>query len=226
MFLARFLFRYHAYRVIGMKHIPRSGPAMIAVSHSFATYDSIILGAKIFLETKRYPASLADRRIFQTPGFAQFFTGVGAVEGSPKNGEAILRRGNLLLLSPGGMRESLRSSNEKYKVNWEGRMGFVRLAIKTQTPVLLAACPAADDIFTLYENPITPAIYENFRWPFPVLRGLGPTPVPRPVRLTHYISKPFKPPPLRGGRVNEADVCRFHAKLVKEINKLMQKEKA
>ena len=175
---------YHRYEVHGMEHIPKAGAAIIAISHSFATYDILLLASEIYLKTGRYCAGLADRRIFQTPGLSQFFSRIGAVNGTPEAGQELLCKDNLLMLSPGGMRESLRSSSEKYQVNWEGRLGFARLAIKAQVPVILAACPAADDIFTLYENPLTYTIYQNFKWPFPILRGWGPSLIPRPVKLT------------------------------------------
>ena len=78
--LLRFLMKYHRYEVKGMDHIPRTGPALIVINHSLATYDSFLLGAAIFLETGRYASGLADRRIFQTPGLSQLFLKLGAVE--------------------------------------------------------------------------------------------------------------------------------------------------
>ena len=32
--------RYHDHRVEGLEHIPASGPALIVVNHSLATYDT------------------------------------------------------------------------------------------------------------------------------------------------------------------------------------------
>ena len=214
--------KYHSYEVQGMNRIPTAGKAMIVVSHSFATYENLLLGAEIYLKTGRYCAGLADRRVFQTPALSQFFKRIGAVNGSPQAGRKLLKKNNLLLLSPGGMRESLRPSHKKYQVDWRDRLGFVRLAIETQSPVILAACPAADDIFTLYENPVTKWIYKNLKLPFAVLRGIGPTVVPRPVKLVHHLSEPFYPPKLKKNEVDESDVREFHAKLVEEMNHLLK----
>ncbi len=223
MRLVSILKNYHNYEVNGMDHIPKMGKAMIAVSHSFATYESLLLGSEIYLKTGRYSAGLADRRIFQTPALSQFFTRIGAVNGSPKAGRKLLMKNNLLILSPGGMREALRPSQKKYKVDWNDRLGFVRLAIETQAPVILAACPAADDIFTLYENPLTKWIYKKFKLPFALLRGVGPTLVPRPVKLIHHLSQPYHPPKLKENGVDESDVRSFHSHLVREMNLLLQK---
>ncbi len=34
----RFLMKYHRYEVVGMDHIPKTGPALIVINHSLATY--------------------------------------------------------------------------------------------------------------------------------------------------------------------------------------------
>ncbi len=216
-----FLKLYHRYELHGIENLPTSGAGIIAISHSFATYDSLLLASEIYLKTGRYCTGLADRRIFQTPGFSQFFSRIGAVNGTPEIGADLLQKGNLLMLSPGGMREALRPSSEKYRVDWAGRLGFARLAIKTQVPVILAACPKADDLYTLYENPITPLVYQKFKWPLPILRGWGPTLLPRPVKLTHYLSESFLAPKQRKTESAEENIRRFHRKLDLQMNKLM-----
>ncbi len=222
MKIISFLKQYHRYDVHGLEKIPKSGPALIVINHSLATYDIIMLASEIYLQTGRYCVGLADRRIFQTPGIAQFFSRLKAVMGTPEVGQELLAGGNLVLISPGGMRESLRSSNEKYRVDWEGRYGFVRLAIKSQVPVILAACPAADDIYTLYENPVTTKVYQKLKWPLPILRGWGLSLLPRPVKLDHFLSGPFQAPELQNGEVNEEEVQNFHALLRQEIHRLMR----
>ena len=34
--------RYHKHRVVGIKSIPKTGPAIIACNHSLATYDIML----------------------------------------------------------------------------------------------------------------------------------------------------------------------------------------
>ena len=41
---------------------------------------------------------------------------------------------------------------------------------------------------------MTDSIYRRLRVPFPIARGVGPTPIPRPVKLTHHVSVPVQPP--------------------------------
>ena len=148
---------------------------------------------------------------------------IGVVEGNMANAHQLLNDGHLVAVAPGGMFEALRSSSEKYEIRWDSRKGFCRLAMDTQSPVILAACPAADDLYTLYRNPFTEAIYHKFRVPLPMLRGVGPTLLPRPVQLTHELAGPFVPPVWSEDKAeDEAMLLRFHNTCIQEMLELMR----
>lgn len=197
------LMRYHRYRVVGLEHVPRSGPCLLVSHHSLATYDGFLLGVAIWEHTGRLGRGLGDRRIFDTPGLGPLARRVGLVPASPGAGEELLRAGELVGVAPGGMWESLRPRGERYTVRWGDRRGFCRLALRAGAPLLLAACPAADRIYTVYGNPLTDAVYERLHLPVPVARGWGPTPIPRPIQLTHRLAPPLYPPPYDAAREAE-----------------------
>ena len=48
---------------------------------------------------------------------------------------AVLERGEQLLVTPGGTREA-QPSRDFYRLRWEGRFGFVRLALRTGVPIV------------------------------------------------------------------------------------------
>ena len=207
------LMRYHDYRVEGLEHVPRSGPALVAVNHSLATYDGFLFGVALGDATGRYPASLGDDLIFRVPGLRRLGRAMGIAPGRHRNGEALLARGHLVALAPGGMREGLRPSAERYRVRWARRKGFARLAIRAGCPLLIAGCRGADDLYTVYETPLTKLAYRYFKLPIPLIRGLGPTLLPRPVPLVHRIAPPLIPPPLDPARFEE-QVGELHARAV------------
>jgi len=188
------LARYHRFSAEGLENVPRVGPALLVVHHSFATYDGFLLGGAIYDATGRIPSALGDNRIFQVPGLAGAARALGLVPGSPEAGEQLLREGEILAVAPGGMWESLRPRGERRQSRWGTRRGFVRLALRAGVPIVVAACPAADAIYTLYPSHLTDRAYARWHWPVPVLRGVGPTLVPRPVRLTGYFAPPIAPP--------------------------------
>jgi 1-acyl-sn-glycerol-3-phosphate acyltransferase len=170
--------------------------------------------------TGRIPRGLGDDRIFQIPGLGDLAWKIGLVPASPQAGEDLLRQGEVLGVAPGGMWESLRPRTEKRRSRWEGRRGFVRLALRTGAPMVMAACPAADDIYTVYPSRITDRVYQRLHWPVPIARGRGPTLLPRRVPLTAYFSAPLFPPAWEAGREEQqvdalhAEACRIMAELL------------
>lgn len=187
--------RYHRFTAHGLEHVPRTGPALLVVHHTLATYDGVLIAGAIWDAIGRIPRGLGDDRIFQTPVLGSLAARVGIVPASPDAGEALLRAREIVAVAPGGMWESLRPRTERRRGRWEGRKGFVRLALRTGAPMILAACPAADDLYTVYPNPVTDRLYQRFHLPVPVARGIGPTLLPRRVRLTAWIAPPIVPPP-------------------------------
>jgi hypothetical protein len=118
------------------------------------------------------------------------------------------------------MREALRSSRDKYRIDWRGRTGFVWAAMLAGVPVVLAACPRADDIYDVADLDLTRRAYAKLRVPVALIRGVGPTLIPRPVKLKHLVSEPILSdvPP---DRVTEADVVTHHARLTARMDRLM-----
>lgn len=44
----------------------------------------------------------------------------------------LLKQGNLLCISPGGVREALFSDSDKYDLLWSDRLGFAKVAIQAK----------------------------------------------------------------------------------------------
>ncbi|SMF67190.1 lysophospholipid acyltransferase family protein [Pseudobacteriovorax antillogorgiicola] len=213
---------YHRHEVHGLENIPASGPVIIACNHSLATYDISLLMSAVYQKLHRFPRALIDRAFYRIPGLGELMEKLGCIVGSQENAQSLLSNGEILYLAPGGMQESLRPSTDRYRVLWTKRKGFAKLAIDSGAPVILAACPKADDIFTVYENGVTDWIYRNFKMPFFLARGLGPTVMPKPVKLDHYLSRAFYPPKKNHDPVAyKRQVYNFHRKLVQEMNRMI-----
>jgi 1-acyl-sn-glycerol-3-phosphate acyltransferase len=221
----RTLGKYHRYQAFGFEHIPKTGPALIAFHHSLCTYDSFLLSVPIWDQLGREFRGLADRLIFKTPGLGQFMTDVGFVEGTREATIEMLKQGELIGLAPGGMRESLRSSAEKYTFDWTGRTGFVNVAMRAGAPIILAACPMSDDVYRVLPNPLTPLLYERFKIPVPIAGGRWGTIVPRPVKLWHLLSEPIFSD-VAPDQVTDKDVSAQHERVVARMKKLMDESLA
>lgn len=213
---------YHHHEVVGLEHVPREGGVLFVVNHSLATYDIGLLMLALHNEINRTPRALLDRLFFKIPVIREAVSKLGGVQGTPEIARQLLEQNEIVTVAPGGMFEALRPSGEKYQIRWQKRHGFARLAMTTGKPVILAACPRADDMYDVYPSHLTSWIYQTYRIPFFLARGIGPTPIPRPVKLVHYLSEPIVPPALPSKpRLQEKAIKDFHGYLVKRMENLM-----
>jgi 1-acyl-sn-glycerol-3-phosphate acyltransferase len=218
----RALRRYHQYEVIGAETVPRTGGVVVASTHSLATYENFMLGSVSLELLGRRPLIVGDDWFFRIPLVRDVAREIGLVAGDRETVIEMLRSGEIIGLGPGGMREAIRSSRDKYKFDWTGRLGFVWVSMLAGVPIVLAACPGADDIYTVYDSPLTVAAYRRLKVPLPLFRGIGPTPLPRPVKLVHVLDEPIEPP-VPPSAVTEQHVARHHAYLVERMTALMDR---
>ncbi|MGB0638136.1 MAG: lysophospholipid acyltransferase family protein [Myxococcota bacterium] len=217
--------RYHQHTVEGLEHIPLSGGCLLVVHHSLATYDGFLYGLAINEHTGRVATALGDDLIFKTPLLKDLAWDSGIRPASPQSGFQLLKAGHAVFVSPGGMWESLRPSDEARTVRWENRRGFCRLALRAQVPLVLAACPAADDIYSVRKSRLTDTLYQRFRIPLPIAKGVGRTLIPRPVKLTHYVAPPIVPPP-HEPQNEEQQIAELHAEATRVMHSLLQREQS
>ena len=212
---------YHRYKVVGIESFPETGGVLLVTNHSLATYDGFLLGLELLEQKSRLSRGLGDDLLFRIPVLKKWCDDIGLVPASLSNAKKLLRDGEVLGVAPGGMREALRPSKERYKLKWHRRKGFIKLALTEQVPIVLAACPNADRIFKVYESFLTALVYKKFKFPFPLFKGIGLSYVPRPVKLTHYLSQPIYPPPIDKDKISPEIIDEFHHKIALEMQKLM-----
>lgn len=218
----RALRRYHGYEVIGAERVPRSGGVLVASTHSLATYENFMLGSVSTELLGRRPLIVGDDLFFRIPVLRDAAREIGLVTRNRESVIEMLRNGEIIGLGPGGMREAIRSSRDKYRFDWTGRLGFVWVSMLAGVPIVLAACPGADDIYTVYNSPLTAFAYRRFKLPLPLFRGVGPTPWPRPVKLLHVLDEPIAPP-VPPSKVTEDVVVKHHAYVVERMQALMDR---
>jgi 1-acyl-sn-glycerol-3-phosphate acyltransferase len=79
---------------------------------------------------------LAHDLVFKVPGLRVLAQRYGTVPASPANMGRALRRNSALLVYPGGDHETFRPSWESEQVDFAGRTGFIKLALKHQVPIV------------------------------------------------------------------------------------------
>ena len=123
----------------------------------------------------------------------------------PEEAAAALRREGFLMLYPGAIREAgIRSyRDEPYQLKWEGRTGFLRLALEADADVVFVAALGSDEAYYQSTLPMPGGLigllnggdaarYRGMPLRFGLLGvHLVPGLFPLPVRLTHVIARPL-----------------------------------
>lgn len=126
---------YHGYEVIGMEHLPVEGPALIVYYHGAIPIDMYYFVARVCLERDRLIHTVADRFLFKLPGWGIISEAMKVIPGTVQTCANILKEGNLLAISPGGVYEA-QFGNNNYELLWRNRVGFAKVAIEAKVPII------------------------------------------------------------------------------------------
>jgi 1-acyl-sn-glycerol-3-phosphate acyltransferase len=125
--------------VRGLGNIPEEGAVLLVGNHSGGnlTPDTTVfqLAFSAYFGVERAFYQLAHNLVLSMPGLG-FLRKFGTVAASPENADKALASGAALLVYPGGDYEVHRPSWERHKVDFGGRKGFVRLALKENVPIV------------------------------------------------------------------------------------------
>jgi 1-acyl-sn-glycerol-3-phosphate acyltransferase len=175
----------------GDENVPRRGGALVVGNHAFLGIDSVVLAALFVLRTGRTPRFLAERNLWKIPGAARVLDAVGAIPGAPDDAVRLLEEGELVCVYPGGIDDSFKVSADAYKLQWKGRAGFARVALRAGAPVVPVAATGIDDLFEIprREGLLGRLLLGSRRYDVPLPKGL----VPRRVPLDYYVRSPIAP---------------------------------
>ncbi len=125
--------------VRGLGNIPDSGPVLLVGNHSGGnmTPDTTLftLAFSTFFGVERRLYQLAHNLVLAMPWLAPLRR-FGTVAASPQNAREALESGAALLVYPGGDYEVHRPTWLGNKVDFNGRKGFIRLALERNVPIV------------------------------------------------------------------------------------------
>jgi 1-acyl-sn-glycerol-3-phosphate acyltransferase len=125
--------------VRGLGNIPDSGPVLLVGNHSGGNMlpDTLVftLAFYTYFGVERAFYQLAHNLVLAMPALGSLRK-FGTVAASPGNARKALRSGATLLVYPGGDYEVHRPSWQRNRVDFDGRTGFIRLALDEHAPVV------------------------------------------------------------------------------------------
>ena len=117
---------------------------------------------------------------------------IGGVPGTRENALALLRQGELVVCYPGGSNETFKSPEQAYRLRWERTVGFARIAALANVPVVPFAAGGVDETYLNFgTSPRLRGWLGRYAAPFAL--GLGPLPLPVPMRF--QLGAPMRPGP-------------------------------
>jgi 1-acyl-sn-glycerol-3-phosphate acyltransferase len=140
--------RYFRVDVDGVSNIPADGRCILVANHSGTLpFDGMMLKLAVKREhaQKRDVRWLAEDFIFHFPFLGSFTNRVGAVRACQENAERLLEQGALIAVFPEGVKGIGKLFRDRYKLQRFGRGGFVKLALRTNTPVVPVSIVGAEE---------------------------------------------------------------------------------
>jgi 1-acyl-sn-glycerol-3-phosphate acyltransferase len=179
--------KYFRTEVHGMENVP-TGRVLFVANHSGQVpIDGALIAAALFMDNEppRLVRAMVEKWAHSLPFVSLFFARVGQVVGVPENATRLLAQGEALLVFPEGVRGIAKTFDQRYKLTEFG-LGFMRLAIETDTPIVPIAVVGGEEQYISVAN--FDGLAKILRAPaFPILPQLllpgGQLPLPTKYRL-------------------------------------------
>lgn len=192
--------RYYRAEVEGIEHLSDRGCLTVSTHNgSLFTPDIYCLLAAFWrrfgLETPGH--ALTHDAALKIPLLGPLFAGLGALPASPRTADLVLDHDRPLLICPGGDVDCLKPFSRRHVIDFGGRHGFIRLALRRQVPIIPVVSVGAHEVlFVLNDGRRAAERFGFARWlriksvplalGFPTgltIAGVGAIPLPSKIRL-------------------------------------------
>lgn len=219
---------------LGLEQLDLQKPALWVGNHTlYGILDLAVMVDYLFEQQGIALRGLGDRAHLAVPVWSELLRRCGMVLGTPENCAALMRSGAHVLVFPGGAREVFRRKGEAYELIWKQRTGFARLAIEQGYDIIpFASLGVAESLDILIDaNDVMTSPLWNWldhwlpleKWSRngdaipPLVRGLGPTALPRPQRLYFSFGQRISTAALAGSGDNAATVWQLRQQVADGI---------
>jgi 1-acyl-sn-glycerol-3-phosphate acyltransferase len=177
---------FHRATLEGTEHLPASGPFLLVSNHSGALPMAELLAFMALYAARfggsRPLAGFVHPISFRVWPLSRLLPHIGAIPSSYAAAEDALAKGVPILVFPGGDHEALRPLWQANRVDFNGRLGFLRIARKARLPIVpmgirgahLTAPPLVRSRLLSYLA-VWPRLAGVKRWAITVLGVLGAT---------------------------------------------------
>lgn len=178
--------RYFRVETTGIDHVPSRGRCLLVANHSGTLpLDGVMIKTAVKLEHP-HPRDLrwlTEDFIFHMPFLGSTMNRLGAVRACQENAERLLSKEHLVAVFPEGVKGIGKLFAERYRLQRFGRGGFIKLCLRTRTPIVPVAVVGAEETNPLlfrfeYLSKALGLPYVPVTPTFPALGPLGLLPAP------------------------------------------------
>jgi 1-acyl-sn-glycerol-3-phosphate acyltransferase len=212
----------------GLEHLPGDGRFLLVGNHTQAGSEIFMISDAVRRGIGTRVRPLADRNFGRMRGLpGDLLAAYGAVVGDPETAHELMLHDQTILVFPGGGREIGKFKGEEYTLRWQGRAGFARVSVENGYPIVPAGLVGGDDVYRSLTS--RDSAYARFSealgrrlngrpdMAMPLLRGIGPTLIPRPQRLYLRFGSPIDTSrPLGIGKQDWVDAVKEQTQLALE----------
>lgn len=178
--------RYFRVQTTGIERVPSQGRCLLVANHSGTVpLDGVMLKTAVKLE---HPAGrdlrwLTEDFIYHMPYLGSMMNRLGGVRACQENAERLLAKEQLVAVFPEGVKGIGKLFSERYRLQRFGRGGFIKLCLRTGTPIVPVAVVGAEETNPLlfrfeYLSKMLGVPYVPVTPTFPLLGPLGLLPAP------------------------------------------------
>lgn len=178
--------RYFRVETSGIDRVPSRGRCLLVANHSGTLpLDGVMLKTAVKLEhsAPRDVRWLTEDFIYHMPYLGSMMNRLGAVRACQENAERLLSKEQLVAVFPEGVKGIGKLFSERYRLQRFGRGGFIKLCLRTHTPIVPVAIIGAEETNPLlfrieYLSKALGVPYVPVTPTFPALGPLGLLPAP------------------------------------------------
>jgi 1-acyl-sn-glycerol-3-phosphate acyltransferase len=189
--------KYFRVDVHGVERVPGEGRCLLVANHSGTMpYDGVMLRRAVRREHAQHRDVrwLAEDGIFHFPFLGTFSNRVGAVRACQENAERLLEQDALVAVFPEGVKGIGKLFKERYRLQRFGRGGFIKLGLRTRTPVVPVAIVGGEEAnpMLLRIDYLTRALGIPYLPVTPTFPWLGPLGLlPAPTKWKIFFGEPI-----------------------------------
>jgi len=150
-----FEFLYHKWwrvSVIGLNNLPNKGRVLLVANHAGTLpFDGAMIkyAAKIEHPAHREIRPLVENFVYYFPFLGTFMMRIGGVRADPDNARRLLEKEQAVLVFPEGVKGVGKLYKQRYRLQRFGRGGFIKLALRTRSPILPVAVVGSEEIYPM-----------------------------------------------------------------------------